>query len=498
MTDIPFADPCVFVVFGGNGDLAQRLLFPALVHLAQQKRLSDGFAFIGMARRNASREKYFELLWSRLTESNIDPELKQWFAERTYYFQGDLENESSFSGLGELVSEVSRTHSTRGNAVFYCATAPGLFATAAEGIVKSGLASENEGWRRLVIEKPFGRDLQSARALDARLKQLLREEQIYRIDHYLGKETVQNILAFRLANSIFEPLWNHRYIDSVQISTTENLGVEGRAEYYDQSGALRDMVPNHLFQLLTLIAMEPPISFKPEDVRDRKVDVLKSVIPLTAQAVARDVVAAQYARSEGSSSGSLGYLEEAGVPSKSLTETYVALKVGIDNWRWSGVPFYLRTGKRLAERTTEVHIQFKRPPIQLFSGSDIKSVAPNVLSFKIQPRETITLHLETKSPGLEMKIEETGLVFDYQKRFGKTSKTGYETLLFDVMTGDATLFQRTDQIEYGWRIVQPILDLWSNRQSGFELEKYDSFSDGPKSALELLARDGRSWLRCNS
>lgn len=490
------AEPCAFVVFGGNGDLTQRLLFPALIDLAKQNRLPDNFILLGVARSIMSKDAYTELLWKN-TES-VEPQVRNWFAERTYYLGLDLAEEKAYPRLKETLSALMAKHQIAGNAVFYCATAPTLFATVAEGVSQVGLTTQDRGWRRIVIEKPFGRDLASAQALDNKLKALLHENQIYRIDHYLGKETVQNILAFRLANSIFEPLWNHRYIDSVQISTTERLGVEKRAGYYDKSGALRDMVPNHLFQLLTLIAMEPPVSFKPEDVRDRKVDVLKSVVPLTKDSVQANVVRAQYGSASRSDTlATKGYSEELGVTAASQTETFVAMKLRIDNWRWSGVPFFLRTGKRLSERATEVHIQFKRPPIQLFHGAGVNEVTSNVLTFKIQPDESIILNFETKIPGLEMKLAPTSLEFDYEKRFGRSLKTGYETLLFDVMTGDTTLFQRSDQIEYGWRIVQPILDFWLETKSAANIEKYDSYSEGPKSAIELLARDGRKWLKCN-
>lgn len=490
------ADPCAFVVFGGNGDLTQRLLFPALIDLAKQNRLPNNFVLLGVARSSMTKDAYNDLLWK--DRPGVDPQVRNWFTERTYYMGLDLAEEKSYFSLREALSALMTKHQIAGNAVFYCATAPTLFATLAEGVSKAGLADQAYGWRRIVIEKPFGRDLSSAQTLDNKLKALLHEDQIYRIDHYLGKETVQNILAFRLANSIFEPLWNHRYIDSVQISTTESLGVEKRADYYDKSGALRDMVPNHLFQLLTLIAMEPPVSFKPEDVRDRKVDVLKSVVPLTQASIRADVVRAQYGPGHGNNLlATKGYTEELGVAPRSQTETFVAMKLRIDNWRWSGVPFYLRTGKRLSERTTEVHIQFKRPPIQLFHGAGVNVLTSNVLTFKIQPDECIILHFETKIPGLDMKLAPTSLEFDYEKRFGRSLKTGYETLLFDVMTGDTTLFQRSDQIEYGWRIVQPILDFWLEPKSENNIEKYESYSEGPQSAIELLARDGRAWLKCS-
>jgi glucose-6-phosphate 1-dehydrogenase len=383
------------------------------------------------------------------------------------------------------LAQIDRKNGTPGNYLFYLAVPPALFGTVALHLASSGLTKQPSGrWRRLIVEKPFGHDLASARALNAELSTGLAESQIYRIDHYLGKETVQNLLAFRFANGIFEPIWNRRYVDHVQMTVAETVGVEGRGAYYEKAGALRDMVQNHMFQLLTLVAMEPPISFAAENVRDEKVKVLHAVQHFAPDQVQRDVVRGQYE----------GYVKEKDVAANSVTETSVALRVQIDNWRWADVPFYLRTGKKLPRRITEIAVQFKKPPFVLFRETPIAELNPNVLTIRIQPDEGIALTFDAKVPGPFDRLGTVRMDFSYSDYFGTEPSTGYETLLYDAMTGDQTLFHRMDMVEAGWCVVEPILDAW-RRNGGQDLSIYHPGTAGPPGADLLTERDGRSW-RC--
>ena len=490
------ADPCVMVIFGASGDLTKRKLFPALYNLAAAGLLPDEFAIVGFASSDfddAGFEKRISKEIPDFVTGDFDPERWKWFEERIHYLRGDLTEASSYKKLGEVIAKVDKQHSTRGNVLFYLATPPSLFSRVVQHLGEARLTRETrESWRRVVIEKPFGRDLETAQALNAEISQVLAEDQIFRIDHYLGKETVQNIMVFRFANGIFEPIWNRRYIDHVQITVAEELGVEKRAGYYEEAGALRDMVPNHLFQLLSLTAMEPPISFEADAVRNEKSKVLRAIAPMSPEEVLQRTVRGQYGPGTVDQEKVAGYREEPGVDPASATETFVALKLHIDNWRWADVPFYLRTGKRLGKRITEITIQFKRAPFSLFRLTPVERLGPNRLVIRIQPDEGIALHFDAKVPGPAVRIGGVDMDFSYDETFGSAPTTGYETLLYDTMTGDATLFQRDDNVEAGWRVVTPILDVWKALPPrGFP--NYASGSWGPAEADELLERDGRSW-----
>ncbi len=486
--------PAVMVIFGGAGDLTKRKLIPALYNLASQGLLPEGFAVVGISRREMSTAAFRERIGGDLQEfatGPVDPALWHWLEERLYYHRGAAADPETYAGLRKLLEQIDERHGTSGNYFYYLATAPSHFATVVQQLGRAGLAREEEGrWRRVVIEKPFGRDLESARRLNAQITEVLHERQIYRIDHYLGKETVQNLLVFRFANGIFEPIWNRRYIDHVQITAAETVGVEDRGGYYEDSGALRDMVPNHLFQLVSLTAMEPPVSFDADAVRDEQAKILHAVQPLTPEEVLSRTVRGQYGAGSGGDTQAPGYRQESNVDPGSTTETFVALKLLIDNWRWADVPFYLRTGKRLPRRVTEIAIQFKQAPFVLFRDTPIDQLTPNRLVINIQPEEGISLSFGAKTPGPILRLGSVDMDFAYSDYFGATSSTGYERLLYDCMTGDATLFQRADMVEAGWRVVTPILDVWKALPPR-QFPNYAAGSDGPAEALELLARDGR-------
>jgi glucose-6-phosphate 1-dehydrogenase len=392
-----------------------------------------------------------------------------------------------------MIDKVDKRHSTKGNCLFYLAIAPRFFSVAVKQLGDAGLVKEEKGrWRRVIIEKPFGRDLDSARALNKEIKSILEEKQIYRIDHYLGKETVQNLLAFRFSNGIFEPIWNSRYIDHVQITAAETVGVEERGGYYDQSGALRDMVPNHVMQLISMVAMEPPYSFEADAVRDEKAKVLHAISPIKPEEVLQNAVRGQYGAGTEDGKPAPAYRTEPQVKPDSNTETYAALKLYVDNWRWARVPFYVRTGKRMKRRVTEVAIQFKRAPFTLFRHTAVANTMPNLLLIHVQPDEGISLGFSAKIPGPTMRLGQVDMNFKYSDYFGAAPSTGYETLILDCMIGDPTLFQRDDMVEAGWRIVTPLLDLW-NALPAREFPNYPAGSWGPKDADQLLERDGRQW-----
>ena len=482
----PRADPAIFVIFGASGDLTRRKLLPAIYNLAESGHLPDEFAILGVARPQISVDDYRTQMRERVRAAEGEPlEPKKWkrIEDRLYYMSGEFDQPALYEGLARELASIRTKHNTPPNCLFYLAIPPDLFATVVKGLAEAGLTRENEGWRRVIIEKPFGYDLASARALNAELSAAgLRESQIYRIDHYLGKETVQNIMAFRFANGVFEPTWNRRYVDHVQMTVAEEAGVENRGAYYDRAGALRDMVQNHMFQLLTLVAMEPPISFRADDVRDEKVKVLHAITPLTAEDVRRSVVRAQYE----------GYRKEPNVSSTTRTETDVALKLLIDNWRWAGVPIYLRTGKRLSQRMTEIAVQFKPAPFTLFRETPVACTNPNVLTLRIQPEESICLSFDAKVPGPLERLDTVDMEFSYARHFKVEPTTGYETLLFDAMAGDQMLFHRMDMVEAGWQVVQPILDAWS-RDERSPIPSYEPGSWGPSEADVLIERDGRRW-----
>jgi glucose-6-phosphate 1-dehydrogenase len=486
------------VIFGASGDLTKRKLIPALYNLAKGNILSREFAVVGVARSGMTNEAFRQKLSQEIREfatAQVDAGLWEWFAQRLYYVAGDIGDGSTYHDLRTLLEKVDKEHGTRGNYLYYLATSPNFFSEIVKQLGEAGLAREEDGrWRRVVIEKPFGTDLESARTLNREISQTLTEGQTYRIDHYLGKETVQNILVFRFANGIFEPIWNRRYIDHVQVTVAERTGVEQRGGYFDDAGTLRDMVPNHIFQLITLTAMEPPISFEANAVRDEQAKILHAIHPFTPEEVLNRTVRGQYGEGQIGDAVVPAYRSEPKVPPASPTETFVALKLSVDNWRWAGVPFYLRTGKRMAKRATEIAIQFKQPPFILFRKTPVEHLTPNRLVLHLQPDEGISLSFGAKVPGPVVRLGTVNMAFQYKDYFGSTPSTGYERLLYDCMTGDATLFQRADMVEASWGVVAPLLDLWKALPPR-NFPNYPAGSWGPREADELLERDGRQWRR---
>ncbi|HEY1258576.1 MAG TPA: glucose-6-phosphate dehydrogenase, partial [Stellaceae bacterium] len=498
------APPCAIVIFGAGGDLTRRLLMPAIYNLAKAKLLSDNFAVIAADRTPKPAEAYREYLADGVrgfvsdTASGgeaepFDAAAWEFVASRITHFAGDFTASDTYGRLSDLLDRTAATSKTGGNVVFYLAVAAQLFGTIVERLGEAGLAQEKDGaWRRVIIEKPFGSDLASAKALNARILKVLEEPQVYRMDHFLGKETVQNIMVLRFANGIFEPLWNRDHIDHVQITAAETVGVERRANFYEVTGALRDMVPNHVCQLLSLTAMEPPNSFDADAVRTEKYKVLEAVRPLDHDEARRRAVRGQYTSGTLDGAREQGYRQEPGVAPDSMTETYVALQLEIDNWRWAGVPFYLRTGKRMARRTTEIAIQFKRAPFALFRDTPVDILTPNVLTLQIQPDEGVSLQFGAKVPGPEISLGGVRMDFRYKDYFKISPSTGYETLVYDCMIGDPILFNRADGVEAGWEVVQPVLDLWHGDKT-VPLESYAAGSAGPEAADNLLWRSGRQW-----
>lgn len=490
------AEPCAIVIFGAAGDLTKRLLLPALYNLAHSNLLPKEFAIVGVAHTPISQDNFRSKLNREIHEFAtvpVDDRLWQQFEQRLYYLPGEFQDAKTYQQLQNLLTQVDQDCGTQGNYLFYLATSSNYFCDIIAQLGSAGLVHEDNGhWRRVIIEKPFGHDLDSARTLNKNISLVLKESQIYRIDHYLGKETVQNILVFRFGNGLFEPIWNREHIDHVQITVAETVGVEGRGNFYEGTGAVRDMVQNHLFQLLTMMAMEPPVSFDADAVRDEKSKLLKSIQPFTAETVGTQTVRGQYG--EGTLNGETvpAYRSEPRVAPDSTTETYAALKLTIDNWRWADVPFYLRTGKRLPKRTTEIAVQFKRVPSLLFRQTSVDQLTPNFLVLRIQPDEGINFQFGAKIPGPTVQMGSVNMDFCYADYFGSTPSTGYETLLYDCMIGDATLFQRSDNVELGWSVVAPILDVWSALPAQ-DFPNYAAGSWGPKDADELLWRDGRQW-----
>ena len=494
----PVASPCVMTIFGGTGDLTKRKLIPALCNLAQDSLLPRQFAIVGFAGNDFTTDSFRQMLGEEIPKyspTQIDLKLWEWMAERIYYVRGDFQDPEAYKRLEAQIGEADQKHNTGGNRFFYLAVAPRFFSPIAKMLGECCLTKEENGrWARVIVEKPFGHDLESAKQLNQELKEVLTEKQIYRIDHYLGKETVQNVLVFRFSNNIIEPLWNRHYVDHVQITAAETVGVEHRGGFYETAGALRDMVPNHLFQLLTMTAMEPPISFDADEVRNKQAEVLHAIQPLDPEEVLTNMVRGQYGSGTVEGQRVAGYRSEPDVAADSNTETFVALKLLIDNWRWAGVPFYLRTGKRLAQRVTEIVIQFRRTPFVLFRNTAVKNLETNRLVIHVQPDEGISLSFGAKVPGSVMKLGLVNMDFDYSTYFGAEHSTGYERLLRDCMAGDATLFQRADMVEAGWSVIQPILDVWHALPArGFP--NYAAGSWGPIEGEELLERDGRSWRR---
>ncbi len=502
--EIP-ADPCAIVIFGASGDLVRRKLIPALYDLAAHACLAPRFAILGFARTPMSDDRFRSASGDALrTISEVGQVAEEkWraFAPSLTYFAADYDDAESYRKLAARLAELDRERGLRGNRLFYLATPPDVYPLVIEQLGRAGLAKlgADRAWVRIIIEKPFGRDLESARALNRAVLRVFEESQVYRIDHYLGKETVQNLLVFRFGNGIFEPLWNRNYVDHVQVTAAERLGVEHRAAFYETAGALRDMVQSHLLQLVSMVALEPPATFDATAVRNEKIKVLQSIRPFTPEDVEKFVVPGQYGPGTLDDASVPGYRQEPGVRPDSATETYVAAKLLIDNWRWAGVPFYLRTGKRLPRRVTQIAIQFRRAPHLVFRGKDVE---PNWLVLNIQPDEGISLSFRAKFPGPELRIQSVTMDFRYRTAFGPGSPSAYSTLLNDCMRGDATLFDRADSVEAAWGLVDPILKAWHGSPSGptgsagvdaSHFPNYAAGSWGPREADDLLERDGRRW-----
>jgi glucose-6-phosphate 1-dehydrogenase len=488
------AGPCVFVLFGAAGDLTKRKLMPALFNLGKAKLLPEHFAVMGVSVDDLSLEAFRSQVTSFLPTGADSAEALDWFRKRLFYERGDFADANTFAKLQERLASLDVEQHTESNYLFYLATAPKFFAQIVQQLGASGLSQQETGrWRRVVIEKPFGHDLDSAQALNRDIKKVLQENQIFRIDHYLGKETVQNIMVFRFDNAIFEPIWNRRYIDHVQITNAETVGVELRGGYFDTAGTLRDMVPNHIMQLISLTAMEPPVSFQADAVRNEQAKILRAVQPLDSEDVLYSSVRGQYGEGMVGGERVPAYRSEPGVAPESKTETFLALKLNIDNWRWAGVPFYIRTGKRLAQRHTEITIQFKRTPFEIFRNSPVHNHS-NQLVMQIQPVEGISLSFGAKVPGPVLRVGSVDMSFEYTKYFGADAYTGYEVLIYECMIGDATLFQRADMVEAGWSIVDPILDVWQALPPR-RFPNYPSGTWGPAESDELLTRDGRQWRK---
>jgi len=489
-------DGCSFVIFGATGDLTKRLLVPALYNLAASKLLPEHFTIVGVVRSPMTNEAFREHLAAALKEFATRPVdeavAKELFA-CVICVQGQPDDPESFRKLGEQLKQLEARAKTGGNRLFYLATPPGAFAPIVRQLAQAGLTQQaGAQWRRVVVEKPFGTDLSSAQALNRDLLSVLEEEQIFRMDHYLGKETVQNIMIMRFANGLFEPIWNRNHIEHVQITVAETVGVERRGGFYDKTGALRDMVPNHLCQLLSLIAMEPPAHYSAHAVRSEKAEALAAIDIYGPQEALANSVRGQYREGKVAGKAVTAYRAAPDVDPRSTTETYVALRLQIDNWRWAGVPFYLRTGKALARRKSEVAIKFKEAPIAMFRDTTVAGMAQNFLVLSIQPDEGILLQFNAKVPGPSIELASVGMTFRYKDYFDSQPSTGYETLIYDCMIGDAMLFQRADQVEAGWCAVQPFLDSWAAAGAA-GLETYPAGSDGPETSDRLLSRDGRHW-----
>ncbi|MCC6445113.1 MAG: glucose-6-phosphate dehydrogenase [Armatimonadetes bacterium] len=493
------AAPPVLVIFGATGDLMRRKLMPALYDLAYDRLLPAGFSVVGVGRRDKDddifRAEMLEAVNEHARRTPARPEVWEDFARNIFYHRLDFEQAERYDSLQERLHRIDGDRQTLGNRIFYLATAPRHFGPILEKLHERGMIRKGQprqGWTRVLVEKPFGSDLESARALNRQISALFDESQVYRIDHYLGKETVQNILVFRFANGIFEPIWNRKYVDHIQITVSEKLGMEGRGAFFDGVGVLRDMVQNHMLQLLSLVAMEPPVSLAADSVRDEKVKAMRAVRPMTPEEVSRQVARGQYGPGFAGGKPVPGYREEPGVAPDSGTETFMALKLFIDNWRWAGVPFYLRSGKRLPRQATELTVQFKAVPHALFPDSDGSALEPNLLIIRIQPDEAISLRVAAKIPSPEIRIQPVLMDFRYGSFLGAEPPDAYERLLLDVTLGEATLFTRRDEVEVAWSVVTPILE---GSRPGETFPNYEAGTWGPQAAFDLIEADGRQWRK---
>jgi len=500
------AEPCTMVICGATGDLTERKLGPALYNTLLGGFLPPEFTVVGFARRDLGDEQFRQHLLDGINRHSRNkpakPAIWESFARGVEYHRGDFDDPAAYVELAKRLDRIDRDRGTAGNRLFYLAVPPTLYPVIVNQLDRAGLAAHGKhrrsggtrGWTRVIVEKPFGYDLESARTLNHEIAEVFDEDQVYRIDHYLGKETVQNLAVFRFGNGLFEPIWNRRYIDSVQITVAETVGVEGRGDFYDATGALRDIVQNHALQLMAMFAIEPPVEFTAEDLRDEKLKVLRGVKPMSPADVATNVVRAQYVSGWVEGERLTSYRDAPEVEPDSQTETFVALKLGIDSWRWAGVPFYLRTGKALPSRVTEIAVFFKKAPLALFARAGVPQIDDNVLAIRVQPDEGILLRFGAKVPGQGLQIRNVNMDFRYGSSFAVDSPDAYETLLLDAMIGDASLFTRDDEVERAWEILQPILDAWGNGAGG-PLHFYAGGTWGPPAADELLERDGRGWRR---
>src|ERR687890_1115407 len=492
------AEPCAVVIFGASGDLAKRKLIPAFYRLVQERMLPAEFAIVGLGRTPMSDDEFRGKMKESVVEfsesKSVDEDVWRSFAAGMRYLPSNINNPEDYKRLAELLSEVDRERGTQGNHLFYLSTAPEFYAEAVEQLDAAGLTKQEKNWVRVIVEKPFGTSLESARDLNREILKHLEERQIFRIDHYLGKETVQNLLVFRFANGIFEPMWNRQYIDHVQVTNAETVGVEGRGGYYEKSGVVRDMIQNHVFQVLSIVAMEPPASLSAEDVRDEKIKAMHSAREFTPERVWEECVRGQYGAGSIGGAAVPGYREEKGVAADSVTETYAMVTMWFDNWRWSGVPFYIRSGKRLAKRVTEIAIQFRAAPHALF-GKAMDDLAPNQLVIRIQPDEGITLRVAAKVPGQVTRIRDVNMDFRYGASFGVQLAEAYERLILDCILGDSTLYARKDMTERGWELVMPVLEEWGARQAEADFPNYEAGSWGPEESFKLLEEQRRRWRR---
>ncbi len=496
-------DPCTAVILGAGGDLTRRKLMPALYHLLHDGLLHDDFSVVGAAREPLTDQGFRDRMRQAILDSDevghVPDEKWDHFAKRIFYVQGDMTQPAFFKAVSERVAEFERESGQPRGRLFYLALPPSVYATAVEHLSATGLAPRIDDpaqrpWARVIIEKPFGSSLETARSLNQAVAKRLAEHQVFRIDHYLGKETVQNLLVLRFANSIFEPIWNRQHIHHVQITAAETVGVDHRAGYYEQAGVVRDMFQNHLVQLLALTAMEPPVAFRAEAVRDEKVKVLRAIRPVEPAAIHDFAVRGQYGPGRVGGLDVPGYRQEERVAPDSPTPTYAAIRFLVDNWRWQGVPFFVRSGKRMARRATEIAIQFRRPPHLMFAPGNGSAFAPNVLTIRIQPNEGISLCFEIKVPGVDVRMTSVEMDFSYAEAFGATDHSAYETLLLDAMVGDGTLYARSDQVEAAWALVDPIVSAWADRIPE-HFPNYAAGSWGPTVADEFIARDGATWRR---